>query len=197
MKPAGYNPPSDSSVKGLLNWMESRKHDHHPELPHAATITPRNMSADGLLVLYINMLAGFYAFRVPMSSAKLADDVYNEMRRRPLKKKELAAVWELLPDGHRLIKGATTTLTYHFLYGSIDVVENLALEEYTGADPALKRDFDEEERKLKRFGRKPVVGEAAKTDVKTNDSGVASPAPNCGDNNFDGVAEGGKNAVKE
>jgi hypothetical protein len=101
------------------------------------------------MIIMINIVAACLALKVTFTLSYLVEDILKEMYRRPIRKEELAAAWELLPDGHKIITAAIQSLTYFYRAGKIDTTENTKLEQYIYADPDLEELFDAEESMFK------------------------------------------------
>jgi hypothetical protein len=96
-------------------------------------------------------LAACYAFDTPFALRYLEQDIYNAVKKSPLSNDALTAIWELLPDGHYIIRAAVESLTHHYSVGKIGEEQNKELEAYIYNDKDLAKLFDEEGKKQKKM----------------------------------------------
>jgi hypothetical protein len=85
----GYNEPLDHALEGLLAWMEREKHQDHSAQIDVTTI---KVDDSKKILLGINILASCLAFRVPISTRLIEDQMRADIRSRPITAEELSAL---------------------------------------------------------------------------------------------------------
>jgi hypothetical protein len=166
MQPAGYNQPNDNAVVGLLEGFEKHKKRDHPPHIYAHEI-------GGSFITQVNFLAACLAFDVYISTKGLEEDLRNEIHDHPITKAELQALWQLLPDGHALIKAAVQALTYFYRTDQIEFEQNKEIEDYLFEDKDLEALLFEESKRQKHFGKKGGDGNTGKKGNGGEKNGVA------------------------
>jgi hypothetical protein len=184
LKHTGSKAPLDRDIQSLLYWVEDNRLEDQAEALNYDTITypvgsDKWPAGATKLSVCTNILAAIDAFKVPISTNLLFQQMEADILSRPINKTELASLFELLPRGHKLVTAAIQSLTFYFWGNKIPAKQNEEIDGYMNEQPELLGMFNQE---FARFGdmrreRRAMQKAAAEKNKAKSEGSVASQSP--------------------